>query len=89
MWANNISSNSNEIQRTELGTVDVGKYFQTVTESGKQISKCLVKNCGRRLEGNQIGNLETHMNVAHNMNYHFENKTYHRCQCVETPLIVC
>lgn len=58
---------SKEIQYDELGTMDVGKYFQCVTEDGKQYSECLINNCGRRLPGNKIVNLKTHLNVAHNM----------------------
>lgn len=58
---------SEEIQQNELRAAYVGKYFQSETENGKQYSKCLISNCERRLPGIQIGSLETHLRVAHNM----------------------
>lgn len=65
----NALPNSDESHQNEHKTNDIEKYFQAVTEGGKQYMKCLLKNCGRRLPGNQIANLETHMNVAHDMNF--------------------
>lgn len=64
--------NSEESHQNEQETTNVERYFQSVTESGKQYMKCLMKDCGRRLAGNKIANanFETHMNVAHNMNFH-------------------
>lgn len=58
---------SEEIQQNELRAAYVGKYFQIETEDGKQYSKCSISNCERRLPGIQIGSLETHLRVAHNM----------------------
>lgn len=57
-------------QRNAPSTVDVGKYFLSVDEGGKQYSICLVKDCCRRFEGDNIENLKTHLNVAHYMNLH-------------------
>lgn len=48
-------------------TMSVGKYFLSVTEGGKQYSICLITDCCRRFEGNNIDDLKTHLNVAHYM----------------------
>lgn len=68
MWENALPKSEESHQET----TDVGRYFQSVTEGGKQYMKCLMKDCGRRFAGNKTANanLETHMNVAHNMNFH-------------------
>lgn len=55
-------------QRQKPRTADVGQFFESVTEQGKQYSICLIKNCCRRFDGNHIENLKIHLNVAHNMN---------------------
>lgn len=63
MWDNTLPE-SEASQRNEL---EVGKYFQNVTEDGNQYSVCLMSDCGRRLAGGQVGNLRTHLSVAHNI----------------------
>lgn len=68
MSENVTENDSFNFQESTPEIADVGKYFQSVTENGKIYSKCLIKNCCRRLEGNNIENLETHINVAHNIN---------------------
>lgn len=68
MWEDTLPAIEESLQ-TQPETSDVGKYFLSVTENGTQYLKCVMKNCGRRLTGNRIGTLETHMNVAHNMNF--------------------
>lgn len=55
-------------QRKTARTEDVGQFFESVTEQGRQYSVCLIKNCCRRFEGSHIENLKIHLTVAHNMN---------------------
>lgn len=62
-----MSPKSAEMQQQKSITVDVGMHFQLVTEDDKEYSRCLLSNCGRYLPGNNIGNMETHLKVAHNI----------------------
>lgn len=54
-----------EIEEAIPRPKDVESHFQVETEDGKEYSRCLVADCGRRLPGRQLGNLETHLKVAH------------------------
>lgn len=81
-----MSGDSVNVQsRPNDGASDVAKYFENVTEGGKQYSKCLLKNCGRRLPGTSLAHLQTHMSVAHNMNFHPTQVVVDRAELNEQP----
>lgn len=56
-------------------TIDVAKYFLSVIDGGKPYSICLIKDCCRRFEGNNVDELKTHLNVTHYMNLHSTSTT--------------
>lgn len=62
-------------QKNASQTLNVGKYFLSVAEGGKQYSICLITDCCRRFDGNNIDVLKTHLNVAHNMNLYSTSST--------------
>lgn len=60
-----VNSVVNEFEQNLSESADVRKYFQLITDDGKQFSKCLIKNCMRRIAGNHLHNLKRHLKAVH------------------------